>query len=238
MIRDDGHPVDLSFLEKTVPALSFSGPDGTSFWAIEAVGGCFTLMRTGPAPQAECQPVVLDKRFWLWGDVRLDHRQELQTQLGELQANPEETSENLLLRAWRKWGPSALERASGDYSFALWDAQEQTLWCTRDFVGARPFYYPQVRGIFCFSNTLEILLQVPEISAELGESFLGDFLLQGSSMESSRTVYRDIRSLPPGHLLRILSPTPRCSPDSGSCQSRNRCGCQNQKTTSTLTVAF
>jgi asparagine synthetase B (glutamine-hydrolysing) len=119
MIRDDGQPVDPSFLEKIAQALSFRGPDGTSFWAREAVGGCFTLMRTGPALQAECQPVVLDKGFWLWGDVRLDDRLELQTQLGELHANPEETSENLLLRASRKWGPGALERASGDFSFVF-----------------------------------------------------------------------------------------------------------------------
>lgn len=203
MVRRDGQPIDKRFLEKITEQMSFRGPDGRSVWVCGNVGGCFTLMLTGPTPQAKEQPVSWCNRFWLWGDLRIDGGDELQEQLGDVrdlaQSNP--TSEELLLRAWAKWGPSCLERVIGDFAFALWDAQEQALWCARDFVGPRPFYYAQSDGVFCFSNTLEILRQVHEISWELDEIFLGDFLLTGWQAEHWRTAHRDVRRLPAGHML-------------------------------------
>jgi asparagine synthase (glutamine-hydrolysing) len=72
-------------------------------------------------------------------------------------------------------GPAALEHVIGDFSFALWDANEQNQWCARDFVGSRPFYYAHVGQVFCFSNTLRILRLVQEVSRELDESFFGRF---------------------------------------------------------------
>ena len=204
LVREDGKPVEERFLGEIAQQLSFRGPDGMSVWAGGNVGGCFTWMRTGPASQAAHQPVVWKDRFYLWGDLRLDGRRELCGQLAgnEHAADASATSEELLLRAWAKWGESCLERVIGDFSFALWDSKEGSLWCARDFVGARPFYYAHVGGVFCFSNTLTILRSVPEISGELDELFLGDFLLEGWNNEPARTVYRDIRRVPAGHLLR------------------------------------
>jgi asparagine synthase (glutamine-hydrolysing) len=205
IVRQAGKPVEERFLERVAEELSFRGPDGKSVWTQAGVGGCFVWMRTGPARQSSRQPVIWEERFCLWGDVRLDGRHELQKQLMQNQraAEADATSEELLLRAWAKWGDGSLERVIGDFSFALWDAKEESLWCARDFVGARPFYYAQAGGVFCFSNTLEILRSVPEVSGELDEAFLGDFLLEGWNVEPARTVYRDIRRLAAGHVLRF-----------------------------------
>jgi asparagine synthase (glutamine-hydrolysing) len=138
------------------------------------------------------------------GDIRLDERRELSAQLvpEDRGAEVRATSEKLL-RAWAKWGEGCLGRVIGDFSFTLWNRQSTTLWCARDFVGARPFYYAQVGGAFCFSNTLEILTTLPEVLRELDEAFLGDFLLVGWNADSTRTVYRDIRRLPAGHVLKF-----------------------------------
>ena len=203
MAREDGQPVEERFLERIAGELSFRGPDGTNVWTRANVGGCFAWMQTGPAPEASQQPVILEDRYWLWGDMRLDGRQELWKQLEENdRAAAEATSEELLLRAWAKWGEECLERLLGDFSFALWDAREGNWWCARDFVGARPLYYAHARGVFCFSNTLELLRSVPEISGELDEVFLGTFLVEGWNVEPARTVYRDIRRVAPGHVLK------------------------------------
>jgi asparagine synthase (glutamine-hydrolysing) len=139
----------------------------------------------------------------------LDARQQLQQRLSleNFPGPPALTSEDLLLHAWAKWGPAALEHVIGDFSFALWDANEQNLWCARDFVGSRPFYYAHVGQVFCFSNTLRILRLVQEVSRELDESFLGDFLIAGWNVDPSRTVYRDIRRLPAGHLVNFSNHT-------------------------------
>jgi asparagine synthase (glutamine-hydrolysing) len=45
----------------------------------------------------------------------------------------------VLLAAWRAWGPSALERLEGMWAFAIWDAPRRRLWCARDPLGIKPF---------------------------------------------------------------------------------------------------
>lgn len=76
-MRRDGKLVEEKFLIEMAEALRFRGPDGVSVWTKQGVGGGFARMRTGPAKQAQKQPVDLGGRFWLWGDMRLDRCQEL-----------------------------------------------------------------------------------------------------------------------------------------------------------------
>jgi hypothetical protein len=56
------------------------------------------------------------------------------------------------LHAWRLWGEACLQRIIGDFSFALHDASSKMLWCVRDFVGTRPFFYSHLGKVFAFSN--------------------------------------------------------------------------------------
>ena len=205
ILRCDGQPLEPGLLQSVAKGLSFRGPDGVHVWSETGAGTCFAKMKTGPAPQSEVQPVEMQGRYRCWGDLRLDGIAELRRQLTDdgSDLNAEATSEQYFLGAWKKWGPAALERLLGDFSVALWDTQEEKLWCARDFIGARPLYYARVGPVFCFSNTMDILRLVPEISDALDESYIGDFLLEGCCMEPSRTVYRDIRRLPAGHVLEF-----------------------------------
>jgi asparagine synthase (glutamine-hydrolysing) len=205
ILRQDGEPVSPQLLEAISHKMSFRAPHGQNVWQRDNLGGCFAWMRTGPAKQASQQPVTWCGRFYLWGDIRLDEREGLCAQVA-LDHPIDSTSisdEELLLRAWAKWGTNSLERIIGDFSFALWDATEKVLWCARDFIGPRPFFYAHVGGIFCFSNTLQILRAIPQISGELDECFIGDYLLDGWNLDLWNTVYRDIKRLRPGHFLKV-----------------------------------
>jgi asparagine synthase (glutamine-hydrolysing) len=210
IFRLDGKPIEDRFLQTIADALRFRGPDGQSVWKQNNVGGCFAWMQTGPAKQATQQPVIWRNRYWLWGDLRVDGRKELLQQLSQNDTPVENdaTSEELLLRAWEKWSATCLERVIGEFSFALWDAREETLWCARDFIGIRPFYYSQTKELFCFTNNFQTLQLVPEISNDLDEAFLGDFLIEGWSADPSRTVFREIKRLRGGHLLKLHKKEP------------------------------
>ncbi|HXJ06095.1 MAG TPA: asparagine synthase-related protein [Candidatus Acidoferrum sp.] len=200
-----GDPPDQRLLERMAARLAFRGPDATQIWSRSGAGFCFTLLRTGPAPQASEQPCTLDGRVWLLGDVRLDGREELRREL-EQHDKPipaTATDEELILRAWHQWGEAGLPKLLGDFSFALWDDTARRLWCVRDLLGARPFFYARVGGRFYFSNTLEVIRLTPGVSSELDPQFIGDFLLQEWCVDGARTAYRDIHRLPPGHTLVI-----------------------------------
>ena len=207
IISLDGAPPDTRLLERMAQTLAFRGPDGTHISVKPGAGFCFTFLRTGPAPQCPSQPCSLDGNVWLIGDVRLDGRDDLRRKLeqhgDELQGDA--TDEELVLRAWRRWREDCLPDLIGDYSFALWDAEARHLWCVRDLMGARPFFYAQISGRFYFSNTLAAVRCAPNVSHELDNHFIGDFLLQGSCSDQTRSAFRDVSRLPAGHTIRLSS---------------------------------
>ena len=206
MVRTDGVAVESRFLDQVAQRLRFRGPDGGQTWAKDGLGTCFTYLETGTRHQSHSQPVRLGARYTFLGEVRLDARKQLIRELlGEQQPVTEEASdEELLLLAWNLWGERTLAELLGDFSFALWDASRQLLFCARDFAGARPFFYARHDGVFCFSNTLNVLRLAPGISDALDDLYVRDFLLNGLCSDSSRTVWRDARRLPAGHRL-VLS---------------------------------
>ena len=196
LLRQDGRGFDEHLLGRIADQLRFRGPDAQNLFVERDLAACFTLLQVSQGRQSTRQPVVFDGRYWLLGENLIE---DLAKQGLSSEANA--TDEELLLYAWKLWGPTSLERILGDFSFAIHDDENKTLWCVRDFIGARPFFYAHVPGVFAFSNTLDTLRSIPEISAKFDQAFLGDFLLHGFSQDPERTVYRDIRRLAPGHLL-------------------------------------
>jgi asparagine synthase (glutamine-hydrolysing) len=138
MVRSDGAPVSHELLDLILRELALRGPDGSGRWAQDGVGFCFAFLDTRARYQSPAQPVRLGDRFWLVGDVRLDARADLISELQAKQqpASAETSNEELLLLAWELWAEEALARISGDFAFGLWDAREQTLHCARDAAGA------------------------------------------------------------------------------------------------------
>lgn len=203
MVTADGAPVDAELLRRMTDALAFRGPDARHVWKQLGAGFCFTFLCTGPAPQCANQPCMLDGRVWLLADARLDGRDELRQRLegAGCALREEANDEELILHAWRCWREGCLEIVRGDFAFALWDGESRSLWCVRDPIGVRPFFYTQVGNQLCFSNTLDAVRLAPHVSDALDPRAVGDFLLQGWCADAERTIFRDIRRLPAGHVL-------------------------------------
>jgi asparagine synthase (glutamine-hydrolysing) len=204
VLRSDDQEIPPKLLQRVARRLHSRGSTRDTIWTSPGVGTCFSELEAEVAKPATAQPGWLGAN-WLLGDVRLDALAELIQELEQLdeRLTPEMPSGELILRAWRCWGEACLRRLLGDFSFALYDQKEQSLWCVRDFVGARPFFYALGGGNFYFTNTLAAFRSVPGISADLDETFLSEFLLHGYCTDSERTVYTAIRRLPAGCLLRF-----------------------------------
>jgi asparagine synthase (glutamine-hydrolysing) len=214
VVSEDGAIPETRLLDQMAARLAFRGPDATQVSTQEGVGFCFTLLRAGPGPQIAKQPCSLEGRVWLLGDVRLDGREELRLRLEQQgdSIHAEVTDEELILHAWRQWGEASFERLLGDFAFAIWDGKAKSLWCVRDLLGLRPFFYAHAGKRFFFSNMLEVVRFAPEVSAALDPAFVGDFLLQGFCQDGERTAFRDIRRLPQGHFLNFSDGDVRVRP--------------------------
>jgi asparagine synthase (glutamine-hydrolysing) len=201
----DGAPIDPGLLQGLTRFLTYRGPDGLDTWTDANVGlGC-ALLRTTRESATAHQPVQLDERFCIVADARLDARADL---LAELESAghkvPRMTPEaELLLHAYAAWGQQCLDHLIGDFSFALWDRSRKTMFCARDHMGVKPFYYAQLGDLFLFSNTLDCVRLHPAVGEELNETAIADFLLFGLNCDNAATTFRDVRRLPPAHSLTV-----------------------------------
>ena len=121
-----------------------------------------------------------------------------------------------IIHAWEQYGARCVERFQGMFAFALWDRNRKTLFCARDRLGKKPFYYWWDGQTFIFGSEIKALLEHPLVSAEPDESLFAEYLAFGYVSEE-RTMFKGIRKLMPGHHLQLVldgkqKPTPVIAP--------------------------
>ena len=136
----------------------------------------------------------------LVADVRLDDRETLCAALGVPHPDRADIADGaLLLRAYRRWGEECPHHLLGDYAFAVWNTRTRTLFCARDHIGARPFYYARTPEGFVCASAVEAVLAAPFVSDALDETTVATFLTRISLTTPTHTFFRAVRKLPPGH---------------------------------------
>lgn len=203
VVQFDRSPLDPGLLQRLADSLAFRGPDAQRIWLKDYVGFAHTLFKTTEESEREVQPLTLDGKTWIVADARIDARKELFALLkaaGEADLERSDcTDAELILRAYRCWGPNCLERILGDFAFGIWDNLRQQLFCARDQMGVKPFYYAQVGACVIFSNTLDCIRRHPLVSDLLNDAAIADFLLFGFNQHPATTAFANIQRMPPGH---------------------------------------
>jgi asparagine synthase (glutamine-hydrolysing) len=202
----DGAPVDQPLLERMTQAMAFRGPHARGIWSAQEIGLGHALLRTTPESAQERQPAALDARLWIAADARVDARAELIAEINSRPAHRRELSlatpdAELILHAYDVWRESCLDHLLGDFSFAIWDAANRRLFCARDQIGIKPFYYAHIANTLIVSNTLQVLRLHPGVSSKLCDLAIGDFLLFGVNYRTDVSAFEDIKKMPPAHFL-------------------------------------
>ena len=138
-------------------------------------------------------------------DLRLDNRTELASSLRSSYNNAIQLSDSrLLLLAYRKWGCECLQYLQGDYAFAIWDAKDKRLFCARDILGCKPFFYQLTHQSFAFGTTAQAILSFAVNSNQLDiDPHVVAARLCLGRIPLDRTVNADVRRLPPAHAMII-----------------------------------
>lgn len=107
-----------------------------------------------------------------------------------------------VVHAYEEWGAGCLNRFRGMFAFAIWDAAGKRLFCARDRLGKKPFYYFADGSLFAFASEIKALLRHPSISAQLEAEALPEYLSFGY-LSGENTLFTGIKKLLPGHYLSV-----------------------------------
>jgi asparagine synthase (glutamine-hydrolysing) len=101
----------------------------------------------------------------------------------------------VLVHLYERDGLAFAGRLRGMFAVALWDATERRLVLARDRYGIKPLYYRAQASGLEFASELRALPR-GEIDLDALEAFLAF-----NSIPAPLTIFREVRKLPPGHLL-------------------------------------
>jgi asparagine synthase (glutamine-hydrolysing) len=203
VLRTDGASVDPVLVRRMTESLTLRGPDAQATWFDGQIGLGHTLLKSTFESETESQPFSFDGKTWIVADGRVDARDELIHALSRDGVGISKNSPDveLILRAYICWGERCVERLLGDFAFAIWDGPKRRLFCARDHMGVKPFYYARIGPWLLVSSTLESLRSHEHVSNTLNDLAIADFLLFGTNQDSATTSFRDIQRLPPAHTL-------------------------------------
>ncbi|MCE5278809.1 MAG: asparagine synthase (glutamine-hydrolyzing) [Planctomycetaceae bacterium] len=103
----------------------------------------------------------------------------------------------VIIEAYRAWGPSCLERLEGMFAFCLYDRPRQRLLLARDRAGEKPLFYRHADGVLWFASELKALMAHPAFPRRLNIDALNHYLAYGH-IPGSRCVLEGVNKLPAG----------------------------------------
>lgn len=197
-------PVERESLGSMLDALAHRGVDRADLWHQDHVGFGHRMLWTTPESLLEKLPWCdRQSNSVITADARIDNREELISLLGFKDQAPEKITDSaLILTAYHKWGIDCPQKLIGDFAFAIWDGREQRLFCARDPMGIKPFYYYYTSGIFAFASEIKALFQVPETRKKLNELRIA-YQLAGFFEDQEITFYQDVYRLKAAHSLIV-----------------------------------
>lgn len=110
------------------------------------------------------------------------------------------TDTETIIHLYEEHGLEFVRHLDGDFAIALWDGESERLVLARDPLGVKPLYFHQSGGRLIFASEIKAILAHPQISADLDERALCDYL-SFLTTPAPQTLFRGIRKLPAGHML-------------------------------------
>jgi len=198
----NGRNVDPELIKKMNNRLSHRGPDGSAVYCEGPIALGQQMLWTTPESLHEKLPFHDEKSgLVITADARIDNRKELSTKL-VIEDKEDVADSYFILKAYEKWGEKCPEHLLGDFTFAIWDEDEEKLFCARDHMGVKPFYYFLNDEMFIFGTEIKAILATSLIHKKINEEKLALFLMR-DIMDGELTFYEDIKSLQAAHFLII-----------------------------------
>jgi len=202
----DNSPLNPDSVRKMGISIKHRGPDGMHVWQDGPVGIGHCIMHTTTEFLNEHLPYFdIKTGLVITADARLDNRDELVSRLGlEKELKNTIPDSQLILIAYQKWNVDCVRYFLGDFAFVIWDSNCKQLFCARDQLGIKPFYYYLSQQIFVFASETRAVLTVSQVPHKINQGRIADFLItQLEGIDKKSTFYEEVFRLPPAHTMLL-----------------------------------
>ncbi|HEX8333807.1 MAG TPA: asparagine synthase (glutamine-hydrolyzing), partial [Segetibacter sp.] len=213
IISTNTNIVRQTTLQQMTDAIIHRGPEGDGFWINKSgtVGFGHRRLAIIDLSPAGAQPMHYMDRYTITYNGELYNYIELREQLKKQSfVFNSDCDTEVILAAYACYGKDCLKYFDGMFAFAIWDEQEQTLFCARDRFGEKPFYYYDGEESMFFGSEMKALWAAGA-PKEMNNSILLNYLTIGYTSDPTRpydTFYNEINIMPPAHymILKMLPP--------------------------------
>jgi asparagine synthase (glutamine-hydrolysing) len=108
----------------------------------------------------------------------------------------------VILHQYEEEGPASLNAFNGQFAFAIWDTRKRELFLARDRIGICPLFYTKTGREFIFASEAKAILSHDGVSRQIDATSLDDVFTFWFPI-SSRSAFRGINEIPPGHYMKI-----------------------------------
>jgi asparagine synthase (glutamine-hydrolysing) len=199
-------PICRSRVENAVKTMEHRGPDahGTQFFGSHAALGHRRLSIIDLREESN-QPFTNDDRLWLTFNGEIYNYVEIREELLSIEGVPFKTQSDteVLLRAYQRWGKNCVSRFNGMWAFAIYDALENTLFCSRDRFGVKPFCYVKTDKCYIFASEIKAILSYAPELRKPNYDVVANFCRTGVGAQIEETWFVDVKRLMPSHNMSI-----------------------------------
>ena len=199
---DRNSPLDSRIAQQMGEHLNHRGPDQEGLYQDHSI--CLGHRRLSIIDLSEAgrQPMPNeDKTLWIVFNGEIYNYQELRPELEKhghrFRSN---TDTEVILHLFESEGDACVNKLRGMFAFAIWNSRDEILFIARDRLGKKPLYYYFDSRVFAFASEMKALLLHSRVARELDLQAVDEYLSY-QYVPAPRSIFRDIRKLPPAHTL-------------------------------------
>ncbi len=200
-VKAGGSDSSSGLVKAMADCIAHRGPDDEGFFFAPGVGFGHRRLSIIDLEHGHQPMTAYAGRFTIVynGEVYnfMDLRRQLE-KLGERFLTHSDTE--VVLRAFCRWGPDAVNRFKGMFAFAIWDGVERTLHLVRDHLGIKPLYYAEIGSELLFASEIKAIFCHPKIKRRIDPAVMTTFLAFNNTFDEN-SFWLGIKRCQPGERL-------------------------------------
>ena len=212
LYRDPSRAADTQMVATMCDVIAHRGPDDSGVFAAGSLAMGMRRLSIIDLAGGHQPMHSLDQRHTIVFNGEIYNHRAVRARL-EASGHRFRTSSDteVILEAYREWGPGCLDHLNGMFAIALWDRVDRSLFLARDRVGIKPLYLHENDERLLFASEIKSLLTWKDTPREIDSEALRYFLRYGY-VPSSTSLLKGVRQLLPGeYMLRTPDGTVRRS---------------------------